>query len=109
MSRANERPAPIRADHSNAFANNTMRVRLPAIINEVEALNPDYPPDIKRRLRRLRNDIANGARIGATELAPAGDAPDWADALRRQREIVGTERPGKAPSGSSPRLTLIAV
>ena len=91
MSIANTRPAPIRTDHSNAFANNTMRVRLPAIIDEVEALNPDYAPDIKRRLRRLRKDIATGARIIETELAPAEDAVTWADALRQQREIVGAE------------------
>lgn len=91
MSRSFERPAPIRTDHSNAFAYNTMRVRLPAIIDEVEALNPDYPPDIKGRLRRLRNDIAEGARISETELAPAEDTVEWADALRRQQEIVGAE------------------
>lgn len=91
MSSIFERPAPIRTDHSNAFANNTMRVRLPAIIDEVEALNPDYPPDIKRHLRRLRNDFATGARISETTLASAEDAVTWADALRRQREIVGTE------------------
>lgn len=91
MSRANERPAPIRTDHSNAFANNTMRIRLPAIIDEVEALNPDYPPVIRQRLRQLRNDIAEGARISESELAPAEDAAEWADALRRQRELVGAE------------------
>ena len=91
MTRAFERPAPIRTDHSNAFANNTMRVRLPAIINEVEALHPDYSPDIKRRLRQLRNDIAGGVRISETELAPAEDSVEWADALGRQREIVGAE------------------
>ncbi len=91
MSRATERPAPIRTDHSNVFANNTMRVRLPAIIDEVEALNPDYPPDSKRRLRQLRKDIAIGALIGEIELAPAEDSVEWAEALRRQREIIGAE------------------
>ena len=91
MTRAVERPAPIRTDHSNAFANNTMRVRLPAIIDEVLALNPDYPPGITRRLRQLRNDIATGARISKIDLAPAEDAVEWADALRRQREIVDAE------------------
>lgn len=91
MSRARARPAPIRTDHSNAFANNTMRARLPAIFDEVEALNPDYAPDIKRRLRQLRNDIATGARICETALEPAEDAVEWAAALLRQREIVGAE------------------
>ena len=91
MPRANERPEPIRTDHSNAFANNTMRFRLPAIIDEIEALNPDYPQDIKRRLRELKNNITEGALIGEIELAPAEDSVEWADALRRQREIVGAE------------------
>lgn len=85
------RPPPIRTDQSNAFANNTMRVRLPAIIDETIALNPDYPPEIKIRLRRLRNDIASGARIDDIELAPAGDAEAWSKALQRQRDIVGGE------------------
>lgn len=91
MTRSLERPAPIRTDHSNAFANNTMRVRLPAIIDEVEALNPDYPPGITRPLRQLRNDIASGARISKIDLAPAEDAAEWAEALQRQREILGAE------------------
>ncbi len=84
-------PAPIRADGSNAFANNTMRARLPAIIAETLALNPDYPPDIARRLRRLRRDLAEGARIDQTKLLPAGDIGDWSSALKRQRDIVGGE------------------
>lgn len=84
-------PAPIRTDHSNAFANNTMRFRLPAIIDETLALNPDFIPHILRRLSRLRNDIANSARIQDTELAPAGDTDAWSQALQRQREIVGDE------------------
>lgn len=91
MTRSRQRPAPIRTDNSNAFANNTMRVRLPAIIDETEALNADYSPDIKQRLRWLRNDIAKGARIDEIELLPAGDVGAWSDALRRQREIVGSE------------------
>ncbi len=85
------RPAPIRADGANAFANNTMRARLPAIIAETLALNPDYPPDIARRLRRLRRDLAEGARIDQTKLLPAGDIGDWSSALKRQRDIVGGE------------------
>ena len=40
-------PPPIRTDSSNSFANNTMRVRLPAIIDETIALNADYPASIK--------------------------------------------------------------
>ena len=84
-------PAPIRTDESNAFANNTMRVRLPAIIAETITLNRDYPPDIISRLSRLRDDIAAGARISQTELLPAGDAESWSRALQRQRKIIGDE------------------
>ena len=91
MSPSLARPAPIRTDHSNAFANNTMRARLPAIIDEVIALNPDFPPELLRHLRWLRRDLAEGARIDQTELLPAGDIGDWSDALQRQREIIRSE------------------
>ncbi len=91
MTNATERPPPIRTDKSNAFANNTMRVRLPAIIDETIALNPLYPPAITEQLRRLRNDIASGARIDDMELKPTGDEEAWFSALHEQRAIVGGE------------------
>ena len=87
------RPPPIRTDQSNAFANNTMRVRLPAIIDETINLNSDYPSDVTERLRRLRNEIASGARIDDMELCPAGDEEAWSSALQSQRDIVGGEPP----------------
>ena len=85
------RPSPIRTDHSNAFANNTMRVRLPAIIDETIATNSDYSAGIKRRLSELRDEISTGARIKHLSPESAGDAGDWAVALQRQREIVNGE------------------
>ncbi|MCY4063555.1 MAG: ARMT1-like domain-containing protein [Chloroflexi bacterium] len=91
MNDSSGRPAPIRTDMSNAFANNTMRVRLPAIIDETIALNSDYPPDITRRLCMLRNDIASGARIDDMELTHTGDEAAWSSALQKQRDIVGGE------------------
>ena len=91
MSQPISRPAPIRTDTSNAFANNTMRVRLPAIIDEVIALNPDYPADIRRRLKGLRHYLAVGWRIDEIDLLPAGDIGHWSRALQRQRDIVGSE------------------
>ena len=91
MSQSSTCPAPIRTDYSNAFANNTMRVRLPAIIDETIALNPDYTADIKRHLNCLRRDLTEGARIAETELLPAGDIGHWSRALQKQREIVGSE------------------
>ena len=81
-------PAPIRTDHSNAFANNTMRVRLPAIIDETIALNPDYPASIKQGLRDLRADIAGGALIPQLNSESAADHAEWSEALRRQCDIV---------------------
>jgi uncharacterized protein with ATP-grasp and redox domains len=85
------RPSPIRTDHSNAFANNTMRFRLPAIIDETIAANDDYPASIKGRLSQLRDEISTGARIKELNAESAADASDWADALQQQREILKVE------------------
>ena len=81
-------PLPIRTDHSNAFANNTMRVRLPAIIDETIALNADYPASIKRRLTALRDEMASGAEIRRLDIASAPDQAEWSRAMEEQRAIV---------------------
>ncbi len=73
------RLTPIRTDESNAFAHNTMKVRIPAIMREVQRLNPDYPAQIQAALDRLHDAIANDAPIAALKL-PAPDADDWAKA-----------------------------
>ena len=91
MTNESGRPAPIRTDKSNAFANNTMRVRLPAIIEETIASNDDYPASVKRRLYKLRDEIASGARIKRLNSESAGDAIEWARALDLQRKIVMSE------------------
>ncbi|MYD09516.1 MAG: protein-glutamate O-methyltransferase family protein [Chloroflexi bacterium] len=91
MSQPISRPAPIRTDTSNAFANNTMRVRLPAIIDEVRALNPDYPGNIRDSLFELREALAAGAPIAGLDPEAAPDHAEWAAAIERQREIVGGE------------------
>jgi len=91
MNKVTKRPAPIRTDQSNAFANNTMRVRLPAIIDETIASNSDYPASIKQRLRRLRDDLVAGARIKPLSPDSAIDAAAWACALDRQGKIAGSE------------------
>ncbi len=91
MNQETERPAPIRTDQSNAFANKTMRLRLPAIIDDTIASNSDYPPSIKQRLCQLRDELADGAPIKQLDPESAGDALQWADALARQREIMGEE------------------
>lgn len=70
------RPASIRTDHSNTFAHNTIRVRIPAIIRETQALNPDFPAPIQRSLDALHDALVNDAPIAMLDrLAP--DYDDW--------------------------------
>jgi uncharacterized protein with ATP-grasp and redox domains len=76
---SNPRPAPIRTDHTNPFANNTMKVRVPKILREVQALNPDYSPEIQRALDVLHDNVANGEPIPLIDL-PAPDFDSWTDA-----------------------------
>jgi hypothetical protein len=66
----------IRTDHTNAFAHNTMKVRVPKIIREVQTLNPDYPDSIQRALAALCESLENDAPIPMLDL-PAPDYDDW--------------------------------
>lgn len=91
MSPTSARPAPIRTDDSNAFANNTVRARLPAIVDEVIALNADYPASIKEELRHLRDELAGGASIVGLDPESAPDHEEWTAAIERQRAIVNGE------------------
>ena len=84
-------PPPLRTDHSNTFAHNTMAVRIPAIIQETLELNPDYPASIKKRLCRLRDDIRAGKVIPPLEIEQASDYQQWLLALQQQQVIVGEE------------------
>ena len=68
-----------------------MRVRLPAIIDETKALNPDYPTIIKGRLTTLRDEIAGGAAIRQLDSESAPDQAEWSSAIDGQREIVTGE------------------
>jgi hypothetical protein len=63
-------PPRIRTDASNAFARHTMAVRVPAILDEVLAGNPDLPPVRRARVVALRDAL----RVGAV-LPPVG--PGW--------------------------------
>jgi uncharacterized protein with ATP-grasp and redox domains len=80
------RPSSIRTDSSNAFANHTMRVRVPVILRETLHLNPDYPPEIRNRLETLAQEIQSGAPLPRIDPArPAGE--DWIGELdKRQGE-----------------------
>jgi uncharacterized protein with ATP-grasp and redox domains len=73
------RPAPLRTDHSNEFARNTIRVRIPNIIREVQVLNPDYPAPIQQALDRLRESLQNDETVAMIDL-PAPDYDEWARA-----------------------------
>jgi Damage-control phosphatase ARMT1-like domain len=75
--KAVSRPAPIRTDASNAFAHHTMKVRVPGIIREVQALNPDYPAPVQKALDTLRETIQNDGLIAMIDL-PAPDYDQWA-------------------------------
>jgi uncharacterized protein with ATP-grasp and redox domains len=66
----------VRTDQSNPFAYHTMRVRIPALIQETIDLNPDYPPQISDALKRLADDLANNAQIPMLSL-PAPDYDEW--------------------------------
>jgi uncharacterized protein with ATP-grasp and redox domains len=67
----------IRTDSSNAFAHHTMKVRVPAIIREVMALNSDYSPAMLDALARLAEDMENDQPIPMLQpLAP--DYESWA-------------------------------
>lgn len=70
-------PPMIRTDTSNAFAHHTMRVRLPAIVRETAARNPDYPPLIHDNLERLAAALESDAPIPMLE-RPTPDYAGWA-------------------------------
>ncbi len=69
-------PPPVRTDHTNAFANHTMRVRVPDTLQRIVDVNPDYPPAIREALLRLRDAISGDAPLPALTL-PAPDYEDW--------------------------------
>jgi uncharacterized protein with ATP-grasp and redox domains len=72
-------PPPIRTDASNAFAHNTMSRRIPAILRETSALNPDYEPLIHASLERLAQALEADAPIPMLAL-PTSDYAGWAAA-----------------------------
>ena len=70
-------PGRIRTDETNPFAHHTMRVRVPAILRNVLARNPDYAADIARAVEALALRLeSDGA------LPPLGGAAPGAEAAR---------------------------
>ena len=89
---ADDRPAPIRTDGSNAFAHRSMTERVPGIIDDVIARNPDYAPAITDDLRALRDAIVEDAPLQLFE-APAPDHDLWRQrfAPHAEETWLGTE------------------
>lgn len=77
-------PPPIRTDGSNAFAHHSMAVRVPSIIEEIAARNPDYAPAIRQRLMRLRDALTHDEAIALFD-PPAPDHDLWAELIRPHR------------------------
>jgi len=73
-------PPALRTDASNAFAHYSMSVRVPKILEEVGARNPDYPAFIQQAIARLRDDIRGDAQLPGLGF-PAPDAGEWEPAL----------------------------
>ena len=70
-------PPRIRSDASNPFAQHTMAVRVPAILDEVLSNNPELAPLSAQRVAALRDALRAGAALPAL---PAG-APHVAEWL----------------------------
>jgi hypothetical protein len=61
-------PPPIRTEppttpSGNAFAQYSMSVRIPKILEEVSARNPDYPQSVHDSIARLRDDVRAGGPL----------------------------------------------
>lgn len=81
------RPDPIRVE-SNPFAHDTMSARVPRIVREIQAMNPDYSPVIMENLDRLHTALTTNQPIRMLDSypVPAPDYPDWAGAYHIQQE-----------------------
>lgn len=78
------RPNSIRTDFSNTFARNTMHVRVPAILHEINRQNPDYPAAIQNRLIELADAMAADAPLPTIQRTHYG-AADWLQALKARQ------------------------
>jgi hypothetical protein len=84
------RPDPIRVGKDNAFASDTMAVRVPGIIRELQSMNADYPDAILRHLDQLHAALTGNQPIQMLELlpTPGPDYEDWHAAYREQRQKI---------------------
>ena len=80
------RPAPLRTSDDNTFAYHSMKVRVPRIIRDTNALNPDYDMQIQDALEALAVNIETDAPITMID-DPAPDYETW--------EALHTEHAGQ--------------
>ncbi len=80
-------PPPL--DMDNAFAKVTMAERVPAILRETQAANPDYPPAIQRALGELHDALVANAPIPL--LSGPAPEPDWDDWTAAHREAQAAQ------------------
>lgn len=79
MVETHQRPPPIRTDPNSAFAHHTMSIRVPGIIRDIQAKNPDYSESIQQALGTMADGMQNNDPIPMIDL-PAPDYEDWAQA-----------------------------
>jgi uncharacterized protein with ATP-grasp and redox domains len=84
-----QRPSPLRVD-SNPFATRTMDTRIPKILRDVQAANPDYPPQIHDAIEQLRHELENSHLIPMLSPLWASDYEAWAKAYQQQAQMVST-------------------
>lgn len=77
-------PGPVRTDESNAFASNTMRVRVPDILQQVLDVNPDMPQPLRDNVGNLRQEIARGANMQPLNQRGTSEAEGWQEAFSRR-------------------------
>lgn len=70
------RPPLIRTDHSNTFAHNTMKSRVPTMLRDLLRSNPDYPASIRAAVERHIDQLEQDAIIPLIDL-PAPDYSQW--------------------------------
>ena len=79
-------PGPIMTDESNEFGSHTMRVRVPAILDQTLAANPQLQGSGREALAALRDEIASGAVMKPLtwQGENAGEISGWQTAYTRR-------------------------
>lgn len=70
-------PGRIRTDESNPFANHTMRVRVPDIIQQTLDVNPALSIESRSALAALKAEVATGAPIQPLQRTASAEERAW--------------------------------